>query len=59
MGDHYEVLYKGEWLQAPKEIVLNRFDNPTGDFVVCIHESYQETGEVKPQVLCLIRAPGT
>ena len=56
---HYTVLFEGNWLPVPKEAVLDRLDNPTGDYVTCINAAHFYDGVPKPDVLCLIKAPRT
>ena len=40
----------GDMISVPPEHVLQREDNPTGNYIACIHAG---------MVLCFIRAPGT
>lgn len=48
------VRYKNEWLPVPKEKLIDRYDNPTGHFVACVHEM-----DMGPLVLCAVRGMGT
>lgn len=59
-GTHYLVLFDNRWLIVPTEAVLDRADNPTGDYVTCIQRDHWTNGEPDgPRVLCLIKAPRT
>lgn len=33
-GDSFEAIVEGAWRDVPKEVVLNRVDNPTGGAVI-------------------------
>jgi len=55
---HYEVWADQRWMTVPPEAVSDRTDNPTGDFVTCVQESYWESGTRMPKVLCLFKASG-
>lgn len=55
----YWVKYNDAWLPVPQEVVLDKIDNPTGDYVTCVQMQYYLSGApVGPLVLCFIRAPG-
>lgn len=51
----YEVLNNGQWLPVPRKIISPRSDNPTGDFVSCVHEQHWKNGLPDPEVLCFVR----
>lgn len=55
---HYEVLYHNEWLIVPAEVVSDRQDNPTGDYVSCVRDFYAD-GIPMPQIDCFILSPRT
>ena len=58
-GDHYQVFYDDRWLPVPNEVVSDRTDNPTGDYVTCIQRNFWLNGQPNgPRVLCLFKAPG-
>jgi hypothetical protein len=43
---------------VPTEAVLDRTDNPTGDYVVCIQRDHWTSGVPDgPCILCLVKAP--
>lgn len=46
----YEVFFDGEWKAVPKDVILQRHDNPTGGAVVCIDHLFRT-------ILCFV--PGT
>jgi hypothetical protein len=50
-GDRYEVLIEGKWISVPPSKVLQRYDNPVGQAIVCW----------TPQqgIMCFVRAPET
>lgn len=57
-GDHYQVFYKNHWLIVPNEVVSDRTDNPTGDYVTCIQPDFWVNGKADgPRILCLFKAP--
>jgi hypothetical protein len=57
-GEHYLVLYEGRWLIVPAEVVSDRTDNPTGDYVTCIQRDHWFAGvHDGPIVRCLIKPP--
>ena len=58
-GHHYQVLYNSSWLPVPDEVVSPRTDNPTGDYVTCIHHPWDGKKYGPPLVLCLFKAPRT
>jgi len=49
IGGHYEVYVEGKWLVVPKDLILQREDNPTGRAVVC----WTPTAGI----LCFVRGP--
>jgi hypothetical protein len=49
VGDHYEALVEGKWLAVPRDLILEREDNPTGRAVVC----WTPTAGI----LCFVRGP--
>lgn len=55
---HYEVLYNNEWLSVPPDVISERVDNPTGDYVSCVRDFYAE-GIPSPQIDCFILSPRT
>jgi hypothetical protein len=57
-GEHYRVFYEDRWLIVPPEVVSDRTDNPTGDYVTCIQRDHWTSGvHDGPIVRCLIRPP--
>src|SRR3984957_20120383 len=57
-GEHYRVFYEDRWLIVPPEVVSDRTDNPTGDYVTCIQRDHWTSGvHDEPIVPCLIRPP--
>lgn len=58
-GSHYWVYYEKQWRKVPRTAVLDRTDNPTGDYVVCIQRERWTNGAPDgPIINCLVRAPG-
>jgi hypothetical protein len=58
-GDHYEVKFEDQWLPVPREAILDRLDNPTGDYVTCIQREHYFGGILNPRVVCFIKGPRT
>jgi len=57
-GDRYLVLYEGRWLKVPNEVVSDRTDNPTGDYVTCVQRDHWTNGQPDgPRIVCLFKAP--
>lgn len=55
---HYEVFYHNEWIDVPPDVVSERVDNPTGDYVSCVRDFYAD-GIPMPQIDCFILSPRT
>jgi hypothetical protein len=59
-GSNYQVFFDDRWLTVPTEVVSDRVDNPTGDYVTCIQRDHWTNGQPDgPRVLCLFKAPRT
>jgi len=59
-GERYWVLYDGEWVAVPDDAVLDRADNPTGDYIVCVQRDFWRNGVQRgPMVRCLVKPPRT
>jgi hypothetical protein len=58
-GTRYWVYFEQQWREVPRAAVLDRTDNPTGDYVVCIQRDHWTSGQPDgPIINCLVRAPG-
>lgn len=55
-GGGYEVWVDQHWMRVPPEVISDRSDNPTGDFITCVQENYWESGTRMPRVLCMFKA---
>jgi hypothetical protein len=59
-GSHYQVFYDKRWLTVPTNVVSERTDNPTGDYVTCIQRHHWTNGNPDgPRILCFFKAPRT
>ena len=59
-GEHYFVFYEGHWLVVPDEVISDRIDNPTGDYVTCVQHDHWTAGTFDgPIVRCFIKPPRT
>ena len=57
-GEHYYVLFEGTWIIVPDEAILDRFDNPTGDYIACVQKfTWQNGSLLPPSVRCLVKPP--
>lgn len=55
---HYWVLFDSKWHRVPDEVVSDRDDNPTGDFVTCIQrDSWLNGVHSGPVITCFFRGP--
>ena len=53
VGDHYEILVAGKWIEVPADAVLNQVENPTGGAVAF----YPPSGA--PPLYCFVRPSET
>jgi len=59
-GAHFQVFFDNRWVIVPSEVVSDREDNPTGDYVTCIQRDHWTDGQPDgPRILCLFKAPRT
>jgi hypothetical protein len=54
-GDQYQVNIAGIWRVVPSAAVLDRIDNPTGEWVVFYSSAADSDPTVAPMIYCLVR----
>ena len=52
----YEVWVNQGWMRVPPEVISERTDNPTGDFVTCVQENFYKDGVRSPRILCMFKS---